>query len=98
PHVFIVDRLGLNDLVVARNPVHKNQLQRWMAHDRKPPEGYIQCFRPNVHASGGRAWTSRRPVPLTAEEIVACEERFLAQVEGRAWAADTGADPAVAGP
>jgi len=49
PHVAIIDRLGLNDRVVAATPLdHGPDQLRLMAHDRQPPPGYIACFRPNV--------------------------------------------------
>lgn len=47
PTTNIIDSLGLNDPVIARNPVNPTTT-RQMAHDRFPPPGYIECFQPNV--------------------------------------------------
>jgi arabinofuranosyltransferase len=46
-----------------------------MAHARRPPEGYVACFRPNVRplAPGGPRIRPREQ-PLTAAEIRACQE------------------------
>jgi arabinofuranosyltransferase len=72
--VAIIDVLGLNDHVVARNPETRRREDRGrhMAHDRKPPDGYVECFRPNVVV---RAILYARPrsEPLTDAEIIACE-------------------------
>ena len=48
-----------------------------MAHERRPPEGYIDCFKPNVDLALGRV----KPRPLTDDDIRACEDRWWA------WAA-----------
>ena len=41
-----------------------------MAHDRGPPEGYVECFRPNVfvHANG-KLGLRVRAHELTDDEI-----------------------------
>ena len=86
PHVAIIDTWGLNDRVVARNrPAHETSVeQRMMAHDRQPPAGYVECFRPNMAERGaGNLVYLTRDRPLTAEEIVACESRD--------WAAEAAA-------
>lgn len=41
PDLGIVDTLGLTDTVVARNPVAWPNNTRRMAHDRRPPPGYL---------------------------------------------------------
>jgi arabinofuranosyltransferase len=46
-----------------------------MAHDRWPPPGYLECFRPNAAVRAGRLQVSPRQTPLTDVEIRACEER-----------------------
>jgi arabinofuranosyltransferase len=46
--IAIIDTMGLNDAVIARNPELRHP-QRIMAHDRKPPPDYLTCFRPNVY-------------------------------------------------
>ena len=43
----VIDRAGLNDYVIARSPIHDVESRR-MAHDRRPPDGYLSCFHPNV--------------------------------------------------
>jgi len=88
PEVAILDTLGLNDRVVAKNPVIFYQ-SRKMAHDRKPPRGYVECFEPNVKINTrltrrhlppkrSRPWFrfTAREQPLTDERIRACEEKF----------------------
>ena len=81
PHVVILDTQGLNDAVIARAaPVSTTSEQRHMAHDRKPPPGYVECFRPNLFVTPDGVLTiGRRAVDLSAPEIRACEDRFRAQ-------------------
>lgn len=71
PQVAVIDQLGLNDAVVARNPVVRSR--RKMAHDRVPPAGYVDCFRPNVSARDGRVRVQRRPNALTDDDVRRCE-------------------------
>ena len=73
PEVIIIDRLGLNDRVVARNPTRSKK--RHMAHDRRPPEGYTKCFRPNVVRVNDEWIAVARKKPLTDEQIRDCESR-----------------------
>jgi arabinofuranosyltransferase len=75
PRVAIVDELGLNDAVVARAPVADGPVRR-MAHERRPPAGYVECFAPNVALKNGKAIVRPRAEPLTADRIVACEREF----------------------
>jgi arabinofuranosyltransferase len=76
PEVAIIDRFGLNDRVIARAPPrHGDAGDRLMAHERQPPPGYIECFRPNLRPGGGRIQVDRRILPLTDDEIRACESR-----------------------
>ncbi|MBW2587136.1 MAG: hypothetical protein JRD92_09350 [Deltaproteobacteria bacterium] len=83
PDVAVIDTLGLNDHVVARNKelrrardVHAEH-GRQMAHDRKPPPGYVECFRPNFGLSLRTGIGAEpRTQPLTEEDIIACEDRF----------------------
>ncbi|MCA9571842.1 MAG: hypothetical protein KC656_28590, partial [Myxococcales bacterium] len=83
PHVALIDTLGLSDKVVARTPVGPHR-PRAMAHERRPPRGYVACFRPNVRwgpkAPRDTTLLVPRPEPLTADEIRDCEQRFLEQV------------------
>jgi arabinofuranosyltransferase len=48
PNVAVIDKLGLNDYVIARTPVFAPNENRIMAHDRRSPPGYVECFRANV--------------------------------------------------
>ena len=77
PHVAIVDTLGLNDRVIARTPLPAARRRRLlMAHERKPPPGYVECFLPNVEVlEGGEVRVRQRPVPLADDRIRACESR-----------------------
>jgi arabinofuranosyltransferase len=77
PHVAIVDTLGLNDRVIALTPLPAARRRRLlMAHERKPPPGYVECFLPNVEVlEGGEVRVRQRPVPLTDDTIRACESR-----------------------
>jgi arabinofuranosyltransferase len=73
PTVNIIDTNGLNDRVVARNPIPSGHT-REMAHDRYPPAGYVECFKPNVKfVAGNKLVVAERQ--LTNEDIVACENR-----------------------
>ena len=80
PHVAILDWFGLNDAVIAHaRPGITSSEDRHMAHDRAPPEGYIECFRPNVVVHpNGKLGVRLRARDLTDEEIRRCEARFLA--------------------
>ncbi len=58
PDLKIIDAFGLTDATVARNPVSKPNHERVIAHDRRPPSGYIQqrgvnffLYPPAFHAA-----------------------------------------------
>jgi len=71
PYVAVIDTKGLNDFVVARTPVPAGA-KRKMAHDRNPPPGYVESFRPNVTRVGDhppRLMVVPRDPPLTADDI-----------------------------
>jgi arabinofuranosyltransferase len=78
PNVAILDKLGLNDRVVASSPPTGGP-DRQMAHDRRAPPGYVECFSPNVQMEYKRVWVVPRPEPLTEEDVRACEARFWPQ-------------------
>jgi arabinofuranosyltransferase len=78
PRVNIIDTMGLNDYVVARNPDLRLPIQ--MAHDRKPPDGYVECFSPNMSFTHKHAAVKQRATELTAERIVQCEQEFAALI------------------
>jgi hypothetical protein len=46
PGLLVLDSLGLNDPVVANFGLHVTP--RRMAHERRPPPGYVECFKANV--------------------------------------------------
>ena len=79
PHVAILDWFGLNDAVIAHaKPRRAASEERQMAHDRGPPAGYLECFRPNVFVRKKKGISMRpRARELTADEIRSCERRFL---------------------
>jgi arabinofuranosyltransferase len=75
PHVAIIDRNRLNDRVIGSLPPPPG-MKRAMAHDRVPPPGYTDCFRPNVRVEAGRVEITVRAEPLTETQIIACETRL----------------------
>jgi hypothetical protein len=46
PQLVVLDSLGLNDPVIAHFGLHVTP--RRMAHERRPPPGYVECFQANV--------------------------------------------------
>jgi arabinofuranosyltransferase len=80
PHVAIIDYFGLNDAVIAHAKSKFTRSEdRQMAHDRGPPTGYVECFRPNISVhTNGKLGFRVRAHDLTDPEIRRCEERFLA--------------------
>ncbi len=86
PNVAVIDLLGLNDYVIARTRVPPQET-RHMAHERRPPPGYIECFRPDFELALNfpdppevRRKGARDGGALTDQEIVQCEERFRADL------------------
>lgn len=85
PHVNIIDKLGLNDYVIARTPVDLDRNVsvvnprglRQMAHDRRAPVGYIESFEPNIDHEEGGIRVLQRGSPLTAEKIRQIETYWL---------------------
>jgi arabinofuranosyltransferase len=71
PTVAILDTRGLNDLVIARNPPDPNA-PRIMAHDRTPPEGYLDCFHANAETPLNKIIIGERADDL-ATLVPACE-------------------------
>ncbi len=70
PEVAIIDTSGLTDRIVARTPIDGGR-ERQMAHDRRPPEDYVSCFRPNARIEAGALIFQARP--LSDEAIAGCE-------------------------
>lgn len=82
PEINIIDLHGLNDYVIARTPPNRSRL-RTMAHEKQAPEGYADCFAPNVRLlEGGRIVISRRQNELKAEDIERCEKTWARRVGG----------------
>jgi arabinofuranosyltransferase len=79
PKVNIIDALGLNDYVVARNPDLNVPVE--MAHERRPPRGYSECFASNVVLEQGHFKLVQRGEELTGEKIVQCEREFAELVK-----------------
>jgi arabinofuranosyltransferase len=79
PRVNIIDALGLNDYVVARNPDLNLPIE--MAHERRPPKGYMECFATNVVLTDGHFTITPRADPLTVERIVRCEQDYAAAIK-----------------
>ena len=78
--VNIIDFCGLNDYVIARNPISLDDL-RVMAHDRSPPAGYVECFSPNVRIVGSEVYMMPREREFDAETIRGCEQQWASWVE-----------------
>ena len=93
PHVAVIDKLGLNDYVVAR--WSRRPLKRSMAHERWPPRGYVECFRPNVELLGRKDPRAPgvvvTPRELDDEEIVRCETWYRRRLGRRETASRGGA-------
>jgi arabinofuranosyltransferase len=79
PNVAVIDLFGLNDRVIAHTPVAPAR-RRLMAHDRGPPAGYVECFKPNLRVGSGRIQMVERI--LTDDEIRRCERTYAAQTSG----------------
>ncbi len=84
PHVNVIDVLGLNDYVIARTPPRASSKERFMAHSRWPPKGYVPSYAPNVVLAFPGVRVEPREVPLT-EQQVADSERFW-RARARRWA------------
>jgi arabinofuranosyltransferase len=84
---YVIDVVGLNDYVIARNPALREATagaaSRRMAHARQPPEGYVECFRPNLHIgkrasrfTPGFEWR-KPPRQLTLDELRELREETI---------------------
>ncbi|MEZ4319256.1 MAG: hypothetical protein R3F61_17215 [Myxococcota bacterium] len=74
PHVAIIDEYGLNDAVIARNREPRRR-SRLMAHERKPPAGYVGCFLPDIRFDKQGQLLPRPTRQLTDDDIVRCEAK-----------------------
>lgn len=76
PNVAIIDGYGLNDYIIAHHEPYPRE-ERKMAHDRYPPEQYVQSFVPNMRvvAPGMVKFYKRPPqLELTPERIREIED------------------------
>lgn len=78
PKIYMLDVMGLNDYVVARNADLRKDTG--MAHERQPPAGYVECFDPNVNVIGKQVTIRERSSALTPEKIAKCEQSYAALV------------------
>ncbi|MBL9080149.1 MAG: EF-hand domain-containing protein [Planctomycetes bacterium] len=67
------DRVVTRQEYVAANRPHGD---RFMAHERLPPPGYVEGFRPNVVPTDDGVSVTPREPPLTAEQIRAHEREW----------------------
>jgi len=65
-------KVGADEWIVSNRP-HGD---RFMAHEREPPPGYVEGFRPNVVVTRASAEVQPREKPLTEAEIRAHEALF----------------------
>ncbi len=74
PTVNILDSLGLNDYVIARNPTDPDR-PRFMAHDRFAPPGYLECFEPNFKMVADNKYVVAQRIGDMTQRIPDCESR-----------------------
>lgn len=83
PRTNIIDLFGLNDYVIARNRSGNDRTGQ-MAHERIAPEGYVECFSPNVVLTEGNKFIIvERERKLTSEDIIRCEREWEKRVNGK---------------
>ena len=75
PDMTIVDRFGLTDATIARNPVVSSNHKRWMAHDRVPPLGYLEDRGVNFVI-----------FPAVSDWRMCCAARYAVKVGPDLWA------------
>ena len=104
PDLTLVDQHGLTDATVARNPVVRSNHSRYLAHDRRPPEGYLQARGVNFDVYPARRvewpgyWGARyalEPSPGLWMPFNAIDDRWVADRFDPARLSDY-ADPKVA--
>jgi len=80
PKINIIDQHGINDYVIARTPPTRSRI-RMMAHEKQAPEGYVECFSPNVQLFDHKKIViSTRQKELKAEDIESCERTWAERV------------------
>ena len=71
----ILDELGLNDPIIARGPLrHGDGSTRRMAHDRRAPDGYLECFRQNLTRDADGIAVDTSVAPMSDADIEACQD------------------------
>ena len=76
PEVYVIDIHGLNDEIVADAGVTREMERRLMAHELKAPDGYVECFRPNLEVEDRRSVVEVRTPELTESDMVSCLDEF----------------------
>jgi len=80
PRVAILDAWGLNDYVIARHKERPHRI-RYMAHDRFPPQGYLESFSLNYGMLANQSTGFiRREIEMTAEEIKTTEQFWIDRI------------------
>ncbi|MCA9568441.1 MAG: hypothetical protein KC656_11385, partial [Myxococcales bacterium] len=77
PELYVIDMLGLNDHVIARWPAPEIR-KRKLAHERFPPAGYVDCFRPNVVLVPDDVIAFPRAEPFGPDDVRSCEDHWWA--------------------
>jgi hypothetical protein len=84
PDLTVIDMLGLADRTIARNPVTTPNSRRMIAHDRRPPPGYLQSRGVNINVL---------PPARSAEEALS-RAPFAVPVGAGLWMPFETSDPA----
>jgi arabinofuranosyltransferase len=80
PKINIIDQHGINDYVIARTPPTRSRI-RMMAHEKQAPQGYVECFSPNVRLfDHKKIVVFPRQKELKAEDIESCERTWAERV------------------
>jgi arabinofuranosyltransferase len=72
PDLTVIDVYGLTDRVIARTPVRTRNRDRWLAHDRSPPPGYLQSRGVNLEV-------------LAATEVFGPSSEYALRLEDQLW-------------
>ena len=76
PDLRVVDIWGLTDATVARHPVTTPNRDRIMAHDRRPPPGYLDERGVNFHVYES-AGTAREALDRAAYAVLVGEDLWM---------------------
>jgi arabinofuranosyltransferase len=71
PNVSILDTFGLNDYVIARNQNLRSGM--YIAHQRKPPAGYLECFLDGFEPY--------QIYYVPEDRIIECENKYWAKLK-----------------